>query len=59
MSNLSDLNKLKKNQSVKKCPICKKKSSKIYFPFCSKQCGDDDLRRWIGENYIISDNNFE
>jgi endogenous inhibitor of DNA gyrase (YacG/DUF329 family) len=36
-----------------KCPICKKRATLDYRPFCSKHCSDVDFSRWIGGNYAI------
>jgi len=39
--------------SRKKCPVCSKKSTKEYLPFCSKHCADLDLGKWLGGEYAI------
>lgn len=36
-----------------KCPICKKRATLDYRPFCSKHCSDVDFSRWIGGTYSI------
>lgn len=36
-----------------KCPICGKKRSEEFRPFCSKQCADVDLGRWLGGRYVV------
>ena len=36
-----------------KCPVCKKLTDKSYHPFCSLQCSEIDLGRWLGGKYII------
>ena len=43
---------LNKNTS---CPICKKKSSIKFKPFCSKICGDIDLSKWLSGTYFVID----
>lgn len=35
------------------CPICRKKSSQDFHPFCSKHCADVDLNRWLKGSYAI------
>jgi endogenous inhibitor of DNA gyrase (YacG/DUF329 family) len=35
------------------CPICGKKRSERYDPFCSKRCADVDLHRWLKGSYVI------
>jgi uncharacterized protein len=35
------------------CPICKRKSTSEFHPFCSKRCADEDLSKWLGGNYAI------
>ena len=39
----------KKTDSLRqaKCPICGKDIIEKYKPFCSKQCADIDLGRWL------------
>tara|TARA_Y100000590_G_scaffold104834_3_gene119284 strand:+ start:40 stop:210 length:171 start_codon:yes stop_codon:yes gene_type:complete len=37
------------------CPICKKKSSDKFKPFCSKTCGDIDLSKWLSGNYFVEE----
>ncbi len=36
-----------------KCPICGKKRSEEFRPFCSKHCADIDLGRWLGGRYVV------
>ena len=40
------MNTPEKIDSVK-CPICGKPAVHDYRPFCSKQCADIDLGRWL------------
>jgi endogenous inhibitor of DNA gyrase (YacG/DUF329 family) len=35
------------------CPICGKKSTPDFHPFCSKHCADVDLNRWLKGSYAI------
>ena len=35
------------------CPICQKVSDAEYFPFCSKNCKEVDLNRWLSGSYAI------
>jgi uncharacterized protein len=35
------------------CPVCGKKRSERYDPFCSKRCADVDLHRWLKGSYVI------
>lgn len=35
------------------CPLCQKSVSAVYRPFCSKQCADIDLGRWLNQSYSI------
>lgn len=35
------------------CPICAKKSTQAYHPFCSRHCADVDLNRWLKGAYAI------
>ena len=52
--------KKKKNNIIsiknkKKCPTCKKKVSKEPFnPFCSKQCAELDLMKWLSDEQGIN-----
>tara|TARA_Y100000746_G_C15265999_1_gene351658 strand:- start:111 stop:293 length:183 start_codon:yes stop_codon:yes gene_type:complete len=49
----SKIFKLKKNKT--NCPICKKKTTEKYTPFCSKKCSDLDLIQWLtDQNHINS-----
>ncbi|MEM7461341.1 MAG: DNA gyrase inhibitor YacG [Pseudomonadota bacterium] len=36
------------------CPVCDKPSARANYPFCSQQCADDDLHRWLSQGYSIS-----
>ena len=36
-----------------RCPMCKKRATLEYRPFCSKRCADLDLAKWIGGSYAI------
>ena len=36
-----------------KCPICGKSRSDDFRPFCSKQCADIDLGRWLEGRYAV------
>ena len=36
-----------------KCPICGKPQSHDCRPFCSKQCADVDLGRWLEGRYVV------
>lgn len=40
----------------KKCPICGKNAVLEYQPFCSKQCADVDLGRWLKGVYVVHTN---
>ncbi len=35
------------------CPMCSKKATDRYRPFCSKRCADVDLGRWLNGSYTI------
>jgi hypothetical protein len=35
------------------CPLCGKKQTGAFRPFCSKACADIDLSRWLGGRYAI------
>jgi len=35
-----------------KCPNCKKNSSDIFAPFCSKKCADIDLMKWLSDEHF-------
>ena len=57
-----EVKKKSKNKIIKlkkirlKCPTCKKQSSDIFTPFCSKKCSDIDLMKWLSdENYVSLD----
>ena len=40
-------------QLIKKtnCPSCKKKSKDPFTPFCSKKCANQDLIKWLSDEY--------
>ena len=40
-------------QKPRPCPICKRISAVEYFPFCSKNCKEVDLNRWLSGSYTI------
>ena len=40
-------------RALRPCPICGKKSTPDFHPFCSKHCADVDLNRWLSEGYAI------
>ena len=35
------------------CPICARKSTPAFHPFCSRHCADVDLNRWLKGAYAI------
>ena len=35
------------------CPICQRKATARYRPFCSKRCADIDLARWFKGAYAV------
>ena len=37
--------------TFRKCPVCRKPRSEAFTPFCSKQCKDRDLVRWLADGY--------
>ena len=39
--------------SFRKCPLCRKERSEAFTPFCSKQCKDRDLVRWLADGYAL------
>jgi len=41
-------------KKIPKCPSCKKKSSEIFTPFCSKKCADIDLMQWLSDEQSIN-----
>jgi endogenous inhibitor of DNA gyrase (YacG/DUF329 family) len=52
----NDLNPDKKSAEILmlgRCPMCKKRATLDYRPFCSKRCADLDLAKWIGGSYAI------
>ena len=40
-------------QKPRPCPMCKQISTAEYFPFCSKNCKEVDLNRWLSGSYTI------
>jgi endogenous inhibitor of DNA gyrase (YacG/DUF329 family) len=40
-------------KAAKSCPVCGKKQTEAFRPFCSKHCADIDLSRWLGGRYAI------
>jgi len=42
-----------KSAKAPKCPICGKPAMQTYRPFCSKDCADIDLSRWLGGRYVV------
>ena len=42
-----------KLRAARPCPICNKKSTSDYHPFCSRHCADVDLNRWLKGSYAI------
>ena len=42
-----------KKSPTTSCPICKKKTTETFRPFCSKRCADVDLSRWLNGRYAI------
>ena len=45
---LNKIAKIKKTKKIR-CPTCKKVALKLFFPFCSKKCGDIDLMKWLSD----------
>ena len=45
---------IKLNKKKAKCPTCKKQSSDIFTPFCSKKCSDIDLMQWLSDQNEIN-----
>lgn len=39
--------------TFRKCPVCRKPRSEAFTPFCSKQCKDRDLVRWLANGYAL------
>ncbi|MDY8109444.1 DNA gyrase inhibitor YacG [Fulvimarina sp. 2208YS6-2-32] len=37
----------------RKCPECRRDSTREHFPFCSERCKAVDLNRWLGGHYVI------
>lgn len=53
-ANVVDLKAAKMSKkSDAKCPMCAKKLSPEYRPFCSKRCANLDLGKWLGDGYRI------
>ncbi len=42
-----------KAESIAPCVICRRPSTDLYRPFCSKRCADVDLQRWLTGGYVI------
>jgi endogenous inhibitor of DNA gyrase (YacG/DUF329 family) len=40
-------------QPQKKCPICGKPRQPEHAPFCSRQCRDRDLLKWLDDGYSL------
>tara|TARA_R110002050_G_scaffold118195_2_gene235444 strand:+ start:66763 stop:66954 length:192 start_codon:yes stop_codon:yes gene_type:complete len=40
-------------EKIKKCPICKKETMQEFRPFCSRQCKNVDLNRWLSGTYVV------
>jgi endogenous inhibitor of DNA gyrase (YacG/DUF329 family) len=38
---------------AQKCPICRRPSTRDYYPFDSKRCMDIDLAKWLSGSYAI------
>ena len=36
-----------------RCPMCARRWTQKYRPFCSKRCADLDLSKWLNESYKI------
>jgi endogenous inhibitor of DNA gyrase (YacG/DUF329 family) len=36
-----------------KCPVCGKPAARDYGPFCSRDCADIDLGRWLTGRYVV------
>ncbi|MCW9045091.1 MAG: DNA gyrase inhibitor YacG [Alphaproteobacteria bacterium] len=37
-----------------KCPVCQKRATVDFKPFCSKRCADVDLGKWLNGTYAIA-----
>ncbi|MEQ1498813.1 MAG: DNA gyrase inhibitor YacG [Novosphingobium sp.] len=37
----------------RKCSLCGKPRHADFTPFCSKQCKDRDLLKWLGDGYAL------
>ena len=35
------------------CPICRKPAVAAFRPFCSGDCADTDLQRWLKGSYVV------
>ena len=44
---MKDVNVNTPKKTESQCPICGKQTVHEYRPFCSKQCADIDLGRWL------------
>lgn len=43
----------KPRPKTRPCPLCRKPATREFAPFCSKQCKDSDLLKWLGEGYSV------
>ncbi len=52
------INPIQDNKELSKdiCIICSKPVQQKYKPFCSKNCADIDLSKWLQGSYVISQN---
>ncbi len=50
----SQNNVLSISKKKHKCPTCKKESSVPFTPFCSKNCADIDLMKWLSDEQFIN-----
>ena len=37
-----------------KCPMCKKMACEPFIPFCSKKCANEDLLKWLKDEYQLN-----
>lgn len=40
-------------RKARPCPICGRPSTAALHPFCSAECADRDLHRWLSDKYAI------
>ncbi|MGD9740811.1 MAG: DNA gyrase inhibitor YacG [Bauldia sp.] len=40
-------------RKARPCPICGRPSTPALRPFCSAECADRDLHRWLSDKYAI------